>query len=73
MIGDRVFIGSDVQAVAPVTIGDDAYVASGTTITKSVPPTGDLVIGRTRQENKTGYAKRLIGMKREKRKQGGEE
>ena len=62
-IGDRVFIGSDVQAVAPISIGDDAYVASGTTVTKDVPATGDLVIGRVRQENKAGYAKRLKAMK----------
>ena len=33
MIGDRVQIGSDTQLVAPVTVGDDAYVATGTTVT----------------------------------------
>src|SRR5690606_27767671 len=31
------FIGSDSQLVAPVTIGRDAYVGSGTTVTKDVP------------------------------------
>ena len=59
-IGKGAFIGSDSQLVAPVTIGDGAYVATGTTVTKDVP--GDaLAIGRTKQENKEGYAARLRG------------
>jgi bifunctional N-acetylglucosamine-1-phosphate-uridyltransferase/glucosamine-1-phosphate-acetyltransferase GlmU-like protein len=37
IIGDRVFIGSDSQLVAPVCIGDGAYVAAGSSITKDVP------------------------------------
>jgi len=57
-IGDDVFIGSDSQIVAPVTIGDGAYVATGTTITKDVPKDA-LAIGRAKQENKEGYAPRL--------------
>lgn len=36
-IGDRVQIGSDSQLVAPVTVADDAYVATGTTVRKDVP------------------------------------
>ena len=36
VIGDRVQIGSDSQLVAPVTIGDDAYVATGTTVRHDV-------------------------------------
>ncbi|MDP9148668.1 MAG: bifunctional UDP-N-acetylglucosamine diphosphorylase/glucosamine-1-phosphate N-acetyltransferase GlmU [Myxococcota bacterium] len=52
------FIGSDSQLVAPVTVGADAYVATGTTVTRDVPP-GALAIGRIRQENKEGYAARL--------------
>ena len=52
------FIGSDSQIVAPVTIGKDAYVATGTTVTKDVPD-GALAIGRMRQENKEGYADKL--------------
>jgi bifunctional UDP-N-acetylglucosamine pyrophosphorylase/glucosamine-1-phosphate N-acetyltransferase len=55
-----VFIGSDSQIVAPVTIGRDAYVATGTTVTRDVPP-GALAIGRTAQQNKEGYALRLRG------------
>jgi bifunctional UDP-N-acetylglucosamine pyrophosphorylase/glucosamine-1-phosphate N-acetyltransferase len=53
-----VFIGSDSQLVAPVTVGRDAYVATGTTVTRDVPPEA-LAIGRTLQQNKEGYAPRL--------------
>jgi bifunctional UDP-N-acetylglucosamine pyrophosphorylase/glucosamine-1-phosphate N-acetyltransferase len=40
--------------VAPVTIGDNAWVAAGSVVTKNVPP-GALAIARSRQENKEGY------------------
>jgi bifunctional UDP-N-acetylglucosamine pyrophosphorylase / glucosamine-1-phosphate N-acetyltransferase len=59
-IGPRAFIGSDSQLVAPVTIGEGAYVATGTTVTKDVPPDA-LAIARTPQQNKEGYAARLRG------------
>jgi bifunctional UDP-N-acetylglucosamine pyrophosphorylase/glucosamine-1-phosphate N-acetyltransferase len=52
------FIGSDSQLVAPVTVGEGAYVATGTTITRDVPK-GALAISRVRQDNKEGYADRL--------------
>jgi bifunctional UDP-N-acetylglucosamine pyrophosphorylase / glucosamine-1-phosphate N-acetyltransferase len=58
VIGRSVFVGSDSQLVAPVTIGDNAYVATGTTVTQDVPE-GALAVGRARQENKPGYASRL--------------
>jgi bifunctional UDP-N-acetylglucosamine pyrophosphorylase/glucosamine-1-phosphate N-acetyltransferase len=57
-VGKGAFIGSDSQLVAPVTIGDGAYVGTGTTVTKDVPPDA-LAIGRAKQENKEGYASRL--------------
>jgi len=57
-IGRSVFVGSDSQIVAPVTLGDGAYVATGTTVTRDVPA-DDLAIGRVRQENKPGYAAKL--------------
>lgn len=57
-IGKNAFIGSDSQIVAPVTIGDGAYVGTGTTVTKDVPPDA-LAISRVKQENKEGYAARL--------------
>ncbi len=66
-IGDRVFIGSDSQLVAPVTIGSDAFVAAGSTITEDVPP-GALSLSRAPQVNKEGWAERrkkvLAGMKK---------
>jgi bifunctional UDP-N-acetylglucosamine pyrophosphorylase/glucosamine-1-phosphate N-acetyltransferase len=52
------FIGSDSQLVAPVTVGANAYVATGTTVTRDVPADA-LAIGRARQENKEGYASKL--------------
>lgn len=58
VLEDEVFVGSDSQFVAPVTVGKGAYVASGSTITKDVPEDG-LALSRTRQENKPGYAGRL--------------
>lgn len=58
VIGKGVFVGSDSQLVAPVEIGDGAYVATATTVTRNVPADA-LAIGRTRQENKEGYASRL--------------
>ncbi len=61
VIEDDCFIGSDVQMVAPVTVGKGAYVASGSTITKNVEA-GALAIARARQENRPGYAQRLREM-----------
>jgi bifunctional UDP-N-acetylglucosamine pyrophosphorylase / glucosamine-1-phosphate N-acetyltransferase len=55
---DGAFIGSDSQLVAPVRVGKNAYVATGTTVTSDVPEDA-LAIGRTRQENKPGLAARL--------------
>lgn len=58
VLGNGVFIGSDSQLVAPVTVGEGAYVASGSTITRDVPP-DDLALSRVKQENKTGRAAML--------------
>jgi bifunctional UDP-N-acetylglucosamine pyrophosphorylase/glucosamine-1-phosphate N-acetyltransferase len=54
-IGNKVFIGSDTALVAPVRVGDGAYVAAGSTITENVPADG-LGIARGRQANKPGWA-----------------
>lgn len=59
-IGKDVFVGSDVQLVAPVEVGDDSIIASGTTVNKNVPQ-GALAIGRAKQENKEGYASKFKG------------
>ena len=59
IIGNRVFIGSNTMLVAPITVGDEAMTATGTIVTRDVPD-GDMAIGRHRQENKTGLARRLF-------------
>jgi len=57
VIGDNVHTGSDNVFVAPVEIGDNAWVGAGSTITEDVPP-GALAIARSRQVNKEGYSDR---------------
>ncbi len=54
-IGNRVFVGSDSVIVAPVRIGDGAYIAAGSAITENVPPNA-LGIARSRQSTKPGWA-----------------
>jgi bifunctional UDP-N-acetylglucosamine pyrophosphorylase/glucosamine-1-phosphate N-acetyltransferase len=54
-IGNKVFVGSDSILVAPVRVGDGAYIAAGSAITENVP-SGALGIARTRQSNKKGWA-----------------
>ncbi len=54
-IGNRVFIGSDSALVAPVRVGDGAYIAAGSTITDNVPAEA-LGIARGRQVTKPGWA-----------------
>jgi bifunctional UDP-N-acetylglucosamine pyrophosphorylase/glucosamine-1-phosphate N-acetyltransferase len=56
-IGDNVFVGSDSQLVAPVTIGKGAYVGAGSTITKDVPPWA-LSLSRTEQKNIRDWVKK---------------
>lgn len=58
VLEDGCFIGSDTQIVAPLTVGRNSYVATGTTLTQSVPEDA-LAISRVKQENKSGLAKRL--------------
>ncbi|MCA1960063.1 MAG: bifunctional UDP-N-acetylglucosamine diphosphorylase/glucosamine-1-phosphate N-acetyltransferase GlmU [Desulfomonile sp.] len=50
IIGDRCFIGSDVQFVAPVEIGEGSLIGAGSTITKDVPPRS-LAVARGKQKN----------------------
>jgi bifunctional UDP-N-acetylglucosamine pyrophosphorylase/glucosamine-1-phosphate N-acetyltransferase len=58
LIGRNVFVGSDTQLVAPVTIGDGALIGAGSTITKDVP--GDaLALSRIPQTSKEGGATML--------------
>ncbi len=53
-IGDNCFIGSNVNLVAPVTLGDHVLIAAGSTITQDVP-SESLGIARQRQTNKEGW------------------
>jgi bifunctional UDP-N-acetylglucosamine pyrophosphorylase/glucosamine-1-phosphate N-acetyltransferase len=61
-IGAGTFIGSNSALVAPVKIGDSAYVASGSVITGNVPADA-LGVARARQINKDGWAKDLRALK----------
>ncbi|MHB8658313.1 MAG: bifunctional UDP-N-acetylglucosamine diphosphorylase/glucosamine-1-phosphate N-acetyltransferase GlmU [Solirubrobacteraceae bacterium] len=56
-IGARVKTSVDTTLIAPVRLGDDAYTAAGSVISKDVPP-GALGVARARQENVEGYAER---------------
>ncbi|SPH23696.1 Bifunctional protein GlmU [Defluviimonas aquaemixtae] len=58
-IGARAFIGSDTMLVAPVRVGAGALTASGSVITEDVPDEA-LALGRVKQVNKPGLAKRLF-------------
>src|SRR5215472_12236297 len=58
VIGDNVFIGTNTALVAPVTVGDGAYVATGSVVTEDVPKDA-LTIARARQVNKPGRAAQL--------------
>jgi bifunctional UDP-N-acetylglucosamine pyrophosphorylase / glucosamine-1-phosphate N-acetyltransferase len=56
-IGDGVFVGSNTELVAPVTIGSDAVIGAGSTITHDVPD-GALAITRAKQKHIEGYSRR---------------
>ena len=55
-VGEGVFVGCNSNLVAPVTVGDGAYIAAGSTITEDVPD-GALGIARSRQKVSEGWAK----------------
>ncbi|MFH2117508.1 MAG: bifunctional UDP-N-acetylglucosamine diphosphorylase/glucosamine-1-phosphate N-acetyltransferase GlmU [Bacillota bacterium] len=64
VIGDDVFIGCNVNLVAPIQIGDNVFIAAGSTVTQDVPK-GALAIARNKQINKEDYAKHFIKPKEE--------
>jgi bifunctional UDP-N-acetylglucosamine pyrophosphorylase / glucosamine-1-phosphate N-acetyltransferase len=64
-IADDVFVGSDVQFVAPVTIGRGSLIGAGSTITRDVPADA-LAISRSEQQNIEGWAEK----NRQKQKTG---
>jgi bifunctional UDP-N-acetylglucosamine pyrophosphorylase/glucosamine-1-phosphate N-acetyltransferase len=57
IVGKGAFVGSDSTLIAPVTIGDNAYVAAGSAVTEDVPADA-LAIARALQENKPGWVSR---------------
>lgn len=69
VIGADAFIGSDTMLVAPVTLGDHAMTASGSVITGDVPE-GALALGRAKQVNKPGLAKRMMDALRARKAKG---
>ncbi|WP_274365796.1 bifunctional UDP-N-acetylglucosamine diphosphorylase/glucosamine-1-phosphate N-acetyltransferase GlmU [Paenibacillus thermotolerans] len=58
IVEDDAFVGCNVNLIAPVRVGQGAYVVAGSTITKDVPA-DDMAIARERQTNKPGYASML--------------
>ena len=57
-IGDNVFLGCNTNLIAPVTLGEGAYTAAGSTVTDDVPADA-LAIARSRQTNIKGWAARF--------------
>jgi bifunctional UDP-N-acetylglucosamine pyrophosphorylase/glucosamine-1-phosphate N-acetyltransferase len=62
LIGDGVFVGSNTTLVAPICVGNGAYIAAGSAITEDVPEDA-LALGRARQTTKQGWAKVRRGKK----------
>ena len=58
-IGSDSFVGSSVNLIAPVSIGEKAFIAAGTTVDKNVN-NGDFVIGRSKMQTKEGKAKKYL-------------
>jgi bifunctional UDP-N-acetylglucosamine pyrophosphorylase/glucosamine-1-phosphate N-acetyltransferase len=63
VVGDHVFIGCNVNLIAPVKIGDNAFIAAGSTVTDDVEE-NDLCIARARQTNKKGWVLNYKNWKR---------
>jgi len=70
IIGDRVFVGSNVELVAPVKVGDRSSIGAGTTVTRDVPE-GALAISRVKQKNIKGWWKKVeIHHQKNRKKKG---
>ena len=70
IIGNNVFVGSDTQFVAPVTVGDNVLIAAGSTITKNIN-TNDLAIARTPQTNMENKGKEIMEINKAKKESKG--
>jgi bifunctional UDP-N-acetylglucosamine pyrophosphorylase / glucosamine-1-phosphate N-acetyltransferase len=69
VIEPGVFVGSNTTLIAPITVGEGAYIAAGSVISKPVPP-GALAFGRARQEVKEGRGARKTAAKKKERDEG---
>lgn len=58
-IGDDVFIGCNVNLIAPLSIEEEVFIAAGSTVTEDIPK-GSLTIARNKQINKADYYKNLV-------------
>ncbi|MBU4111294.1 bifunctional UDP-N-acetylglucosamine diphosphorylase/glucosamine-1-phosphate N-acetyltransferase GlmU, partial [bacterium] len=63
IIGKNVFIGSDSQLVAPVTIEDDVMIAAGTTVTSGTITKGSLAISREKLRTVKDFYYKFFGKK----------
>lgn len=62
IIEDDAFIGCNTNLIAPITVGEGALVAAGSTITDDVPKDA-LAIARAKQSSKEGYARKILDQK----------
>ena len=69
VVKDRAFIGCNTNLVAPVTVGEGAFIAAGSTITQDVQPDA-LAIARGRQAEKPGWAKQWFSTPPQEKKEG---
>ncbi len=70
IIGNRVFVGSNVELVAPVKVGNDSSIGAGTTVTKDVPE-GALAISRVKQKNIKRWNKKIERRRKKMREKKG--
>ena len=67
VIGDDVFVGCNVNLIAPIKVNDNVFIAAGSTVTEDIPK-GAFAIARNKQINKEDYSKNYIEPKSEKAK-----
>ena len=63
IIGKNVFVGSDSQLVAPITIEDDVMIAAGTTVTSGIVESGSLALSRTKLRTVKDFYYKFFGKK----------